>query len=409
MSYLNERPQAPLVIKFGGTSVGGGAEFVRAARIAAEAAGQRPVAVVVSAMSGVTNTLLAVAKTTAVREPGGATREGVVAELHRALAERHLRAARESVSAERLPAVEARVLALLDELVSVIERPFEKVKARRDEIAVFGERLSSVILAGAIHAHGTPAGVVADHPIATDAHFGEAEVDPAATRERCTRLVAPLLDGGAVAVVPGFAGRSPSGPVTTLGRGGSDLSATVIGRALDSSEVWIMTDVDGVLDADPRLVAGAALLHRLSYREAGTFAGLGAKVLHPRTMEPAEEAGIEVSVRNSFFPDHPGTRVSNFEEGSGVRCLALRRKVAFEIPCTDGRERKAAMVVGIGSPDGEDLARGLKCLRRAGISAFHSGLAPAGLVYVVAAEYGEEALRALHGALLSGAGLEVVA
>lgn len=409
MSRLSERPPSPLVIKFGGTSVGGGAEFARAARIAVDAARQRPLAVVVSAMSGVTNTLLAVAKTTAIRKPGGATREGAVAELHRTLAERHLRAARESVSAERLPAVEARVLELLDELVSVIERPFEKVKARRDEIAVFGERLSSVILAGAIHAHDIPAEAVAEHPIATDGHFGEAEVDPAVTRERCTRLVAPLLDEGMVAVVPGFAGRSPSGAVTTLGRGGSDLSATVIGRALDSDEVWIMTDVDGVLDADPRLVSDAALLPRLSYREAGTFAGLGAKVLHPRTMEPAEEAGIEVRVRNSFSPERPGTRVSSFEEGPGVRCLALRRKVAFEIPCTDGRERKAAMVVGIGSPDGEDLARGLKCLRRAGISAFHSGIAPAGLVYVVAAEDGEEALRALHGTLLSGAGLEVVA
>lgn len=409
MRYLSERPQAPLVVKFGGTSVGGGAEFVRAARIAAEAASERPVAVVVSAMSGVTNTLLAVAKTTAIRKPGGATREGAAAELHRSLAERHLRAARESVSAERLAEVEERLLALLDELVSVIERPFEKVKARRDEIAVFGERLSSEILAGAIQAHGTPAATVPDHPIATDAHFGEAEVDPAATRERCTRLVAPLLDDGAVAVVPGFAGRAPSGAVTTLGRGGSDLSATVIGRALDSSEVWIMTDVDGVLDADPRLVSDAALLPRLSYREAGTFAGLGAKVLHPRTMEPAEEAGIEVSVRNSFFPEHPGTRVASFEEGPGVRCVALRRKVAFEIPCTDGRERKAAMVVGIGSPGREDLARGLKCLRNAGISAFHSGIAPAGVVYVVAAEDGERALKALHGALLSGADLEVVA
>jgi len=389
-------PQRPLVVKFGGTSVGDGARFARAARIAAEDARDRPVAVVVSAMGGTTDTLLRHARMAADEA------EGSVADLRRALAERHLGAAREAVSDERLPLVEGRVLGLLDELVEALRGPSKDRKARRDEIAVYGERLSAEILAGAVLGQGAPA-AVADDPIATDANFGEAEVDVAATRERCLERVAPLLGEGLVAVVPGYVGRSPEDAPTTLGRGGSDLSATVLGRALGSEEVWIMTDVDGVLDADPRLVPDAALMPLLSYTEAGTFAGLGAKVLHPRTMEPASEAGIEVFVRNSFAPEGAGTRVTGFDPGAGVRCVALRPHVPVEIPCTDGRESHAAMVVCIGSPDDEDLTRGLCRLREAGIPPLHFGIAAAGLVFLVPARSGVDALRALHAGLIQPA------
>jgi aspartate kinase len=399
--------ERPLVIKFGGTSVGGGAEFARAARIAAEAAAQRPVVVVVSAMSGTTDTLLGYARMSSgwVRQTlKREAHEASVGELRRVLAERHLRAAREAVAADRLPEVEGRIVDLLCGLEEVFEAPSENLKARRDEIAVYGERLSAEILAGAVGALGAPSYAVAADPIATDRNFGEAEVDVASTRERAARYVAPLLGEGHVAVVPGYVGRSSGGLPTTLGRGGSDLSATVIGRAIGSSEVWIMSDVDGVLDADPRLVPGASLMPRLSYREAGVFAGLGAKVLHPRTMEPAEEAGIEVYVRNTFAPEGPGTLVTGFDPGPGVRCVALRQNVAMEIPCTDGREGRAAMVVCIGSPDDEDLKRGRRCLREAGIPVQHFGIASAGLVFVVAAEVGLDALRALHEGLIPPGG-----
>ena len=386
--------------------MGGGAQFVRAARIAAEAARGNPVAVVVSAMSGTTDTLLGYARMSSGwvrRTLQDETHGASIAELRRMLAERHLHAAREAVAAEHLPGVEGRVVDLLGELEEVIGAPSDNVKARRDEIAVYGERLSAEILAGAISSQSAPAGVVAD-PIATDTRFGEAEVDPAATRERSARYVSPLLEGGLVAVVPGYVGRSPGGLPTTLGRGGSDLSATVLGRALDSDEVWIMSDVDGVLDADPRLVPDASLMPRLSYREAGIFAGLGAKVLHPRTMEPASEAGIEVFVRNTFAPDGAGTHVTGFEPGAGVRCVALRQNVAMEIPCTDGREGRAAMVVCIGSPDEDDLECGRRCLREAGIPVQHFGIAAAGLVFLVSADVGLQALRALHAGLIPPAG-----
>ena len=382
--------------------MGGGAEFVRASRIAAEAANKRPVAVVVSAMGGTTDTLLGYARMSSgwVRKTlQQQTHEASVAELRRALAERHLLAAREATGPERLPEVEGRIVDLLGELEEAIEAPSENLKSRRDEIAVYGERLSAEILAGAISNQGAPAAVSAD-PIATDGLFGEAEVDVGSTRERAARYVTPLLESNLVAVVPGYVGRSPRGEPTTLGRGGSDLSATVLGRALGSEEVWIMSDVDGVLDADPRLVPEASLMPRLSYREAGVFAGLGAKVLHPRTMEPAEKAGIEVYVRNTFAPEGAGTHVTGFDPGAGVRCVALRQNVAMEIPCTDGREGRAAMVVCIGSPDDEDLKRGRRCLREAGIPVQHFGIAAAGLVFVVAADVGLDALRALHAGLI---------
>jgi aspartate kinase len=395
----------PLVIKFGGTSVGGGAQFVRAAKIAVEAAHSRPVAVVVSAMSGITDTLLGYADittgTTKRTTSTGATHEGSVAELHRTLSERHLRAAREAVSPEHLPEVEDRLQVLLGELIRAINEPPRNPAARRAAIAVYGERLSAEILAGAISSAGAPAAVVERDPIATDANFDEAEVDPAETRTRCERHVAPLLAEGAVAVVPGYVGRSPDGLPTTLGRGGSDLSATVLGRALGSEEVWIMSDVDGVLDADPRLVPDATLMPHLSYRVAGLFAALGAKVLHPKTMEPASEAGIEVRVRNTFNLECSGTRVTEREDGVGIRCVALRRRFAVELPCASRRHRrKAAAVIGIGSPENGDLKRGLKCLQEVGISPLHAGPTTAGLVFIVVPEAAEQALRALHSKLI---------
>lgn len=388
-----------LVIKFGGTSVAGGAQFVRAAGIVAGAAADRTVAVVVSAMAGTTDTLLGYADLTG----DGTPREGSLAELHRSLADRHLTAVREAVSPELRPEVERRVLGLLRELIEAIAPPLHAggPAARRARIAVYGERLSAVILAGAISSQGSPASVVASDPISTDSVFAEAEVDVAGTRERCSRYVAPLLEGGRVAVVPGFVGRSPEGLPTTLGRGGSDLSATVVGRGIGAREVWIMSDVDGVLDADPRLVPDAALLPSLSYREAGDFAELGAKVLHPRTMEPAAEVGMEVLVRNTFNPECPGTRVTGSVEEEGVRCVALRPSLSIELPCATGHRREASAVVCIGSPDERDLRRGQEELRRSGINPVHAGIVAAGLVFVVFEERAEEALRVLHEGLVS--------
>jgi aspartate kinase len=403
----NDLSNGPLVIKFGGTSVGSGVAFVRAATIAAEAAQSRPVAVVVSAMSGTTDTLLGYADATGRRKGRtvtGATREGFVAELHRSLAERHLLAAREVVSPEHLPAVEERLRLLFEDLVGAFAGLAENPAARRAGIAVHGERLSAEILAGAIRSRGMSAAAVGKDPIATDDGFDGAGVDAAETRARCSRHVAPLLEAGVVPVVPGYVGRSPEGLATTLGRGGSDLSATVLGRALGAGEVWIMSDVNGVLDADPRLVPEASTLPKLSYKEASLFAALGAKVLHPKTMEPASEVGMEVLVRNTFDPEGAGTRVSGHASGEGIQCVALQRRFKAEIPCAPGHKREAAAVICIGSPGPGDLEQGQRCLRESGIAPLHAGSAAAGLVFIVPASVGEDALRALHEGLLSSAG-----
>ena len=431
------RVSKPLVIKFGGTSVGDGAAIRRAAEIVAGAAREdRPVAVVVSAMVGTTDTLLGYAEATAghpTRTTTGATREGSIAELHRSLAERHLDAAREAVSEEHYPKVAGRLGALLRELTEVIADPVENTNARRAKVAVYGERLSAEILTGAIQNAGKLASVVSVDPIATDAGFAEARVDVRRTRERCTRYVRPLLEEGVVAVVPGYGGRSPEEAQTTLGRGGSDLSATVLGRALGSKEVWIMSDVDGVLDADPRLVSGASTLEQLSYREAGIFAELGAKVLHHRTMEPAAEAGMEVRVRNTFDPDKPGTRVCAQERGPGTRCIALQRGISITEPSHPENSSaegafcfledegagarllekdpvgEVAAVVCVGSPDREDLSRGSRALEEANIRPVAASISAPGLVFAVSGRDADEALRALHGILISGSRTKVLA
>lgn len=399
-------------MKFGGTSVGGGPQIARAAAIAAGAAGERPVAVVVSAMSGTTDTLLGYADATAgafadtslltTSDAISAGPGSTFAELRETLAERHLRAAREVVPEEDLPEVENALLELLDNLGRVLETRAVSPSARRAEVAVHGEWMSARIMAGAIRGLGVDA-AVAEDPIATSADYREGEVKVEETERRTAEYVRPILDRGAIAVVPGYVGHTPSGRPTTLGRGGSDLSATVLGRALGSEEVWILSDVDGVLDADPRLVSEATLMDRLSYREASIFAGLGAKVLHPRTMEPAAATGMEVRVRNTFNTDCPGTLVSGFEDGDGVRCVAVRRSFTVEIPCAPSHRREAATVVCIGAPHKRDLNRGLRALKKARIPAVHAGKAPAGLVFVVYAEAADEALRVLHAEFLARA------
>jgi aspartate kinase len=414
----------PLVIKFGGTSVGEGAAFLRAARIAAGAAQDRPLAVVVSAMNGATDALLGFAEALAdpsTRASARATREGSLVELYRALADQHLAAACEAVPVELLPEVEDRLRTILERLVRTVSAPSDDLAARKDAIASCGERLSAEILAGAINGLGTPAAVAPDDPIATNDDFGGAKV-LAEARRRTRGYVWPLLDAGLVAVVSGYVGRAPNGAVTTLGRGGSDLSATVLGRALCSGEVWIMTDVEGVLEADPCLIPDAGSIRHLSYREAAQFAILGAKVLHPDTAAPAAAGGIEVRVRSTFDPDSSGTRISGREGEPGIRGVALSRglslthvrsETAGNAFCVlgadadglkvlvDGTPADVAAIVCIGAPTDTDLLTGLRCLHRTGIRPLFAGNTSAGLLFIVSGDVAELGLRALHAGLVS--------
>ena len=190
-----------------------------------------------------------------------------------------------------------------------------------DAVSSLGERMSVHLLAGALRAGGTPAlPVDAAEIVRTDDAFQSAAPDMAETRAaRAGDARAPMLAEGIVPVVTGFIGATADGVVTTLGRGGSDYSAAILGAALDADEVWIYTDVDGVMTADPRVVPDARTLDTLSYREMSELAYFGAKVLHPKTVLPALERGIPIRIRNTFNPSHPGTLVVGKADGVGER------------------------------------------------------------------------------------------
>jgi aspartate kinase len=177
-------------------------------------------------------------------------------------------------------------------------------------VASFGEQLSVTILAAALRERGLRAqAIVATELVVTDDHFGDATPLLDETRQRFQQRVRPLLDRGVVPVITGYIGATKDGVTTTLGRGGSDYTAAIAGACLSAREVWIWSDVDGILTADPNLVAQARTLAELSYAEASNLAYFGADVLHPKTIRPVVAQGIPLCILNSFNPAHPGTRI----------------------------------------------------------------------------------------------------
>lgn len=207
------------------------------------------------------------------------------------------------------------------------ERPPRSV----DEALSIGERLSSAILANFLLSRNIKAQAVnAADVVVTDAVFGNASPQSEPTRDRCLARLRPLLEAGVVPIVTGFNGATEDGRPTTLGRGGSDFSASILSAALDAEELWIWTDVDGIMTADPRLVSDAAVLDEVTYAEAAELAYNGAKVLHPRTLAPLAEKKIPVWSKNSFAPQKPGTRiVTHVDEPRGVRAVTSMSNVAL--------------------------------------------------------------------------------
>jgi aspartate kinase len=199
-----------------------------------------------------------------------------------------------------------------------------------------GEQMSIRVLAAYLRQSGLPAEAVdATELVVTDRSFQDAVPQMAQTGQQTEARLRPLLDGGIVPVVTGFIGATPEGVTTTLGRGGSDYSAAILGQALRAAEVWIWTDVDGVMTADPRLVPGARTIPILSYREVAELAYYGAKVLHPKTIRPCIENGIPLRIKNTFNPDHPGTlivRDTEAEQGDikGVTAVKNMSLVTIE-------------------------------------------------------------------------------
>lgn len=304
MGVLNQM----LVMKFGGTSVGNATAISQTVDIVAKQAASGPIVVIVSAMSGITNTLLA---TAAEAEAGNS--EAVETSRATLLAPHRSALLELLPSGQRRRATEATLATLVDEAARLLYSIYvlrELSPRAKDRLVSFGERMSSVVVAAALEERGTPAqSVPADQLIVTDSKFGSAAPIFDKTRSMARTTLQPLIDTGITPIVTGFFGADEAGLTTTLGRGGSDFSASILGNVLDAEAVWIWTDVDGVLTADPRIVPAARTLDVISYDEATELAYFGAKVIHPKTMHPAAEAGIPIWIKNTFRPDQPGTKI----------------------------------------------------------------------------------------------------
>jgi aspartate kinase len=303
-------------MKFGGTSVADAAAFKNVAHIVAAQRDSSPV-VVVSAMSGVTDSLLAATIEHDVDE--------AVASLGPALGRHH------AVAKELLP--QSRAGQFIEHLTSAADRVAELLRAPsqrkviQDAVVSFGEILSSALLAEVLSEHGIQARQVdARHCIITDEEHTSAAPLLSETFSRTQQELRSLLEANVVPVLGGFIGSTTSGVTTTLGRGGSDYTAALIGAAIDADEIQIWTDVTGVLTADPRVVPEAQTVERLSYSEAAELAYFGAKVLHPKTIQPAIENSIPVRICNSRSPAEQGTLVGPQTETSPRTVKAIAHK-----------------------------------------------------------------------------------
>ena len=323
--------QRPIqVMKFGGTSVGDPPAIRRAGELVSQAAREGPVVTVVSAMSGVTNSLVAAMR----RAEAGD--EAAPGELAAALARTHSSAIEVLIPDE---ARRAKLLAEAKELIAQAEHWCRGVALLKeltpravDAISGIGERLSVRIFAATLGEAGVPAAAVeATELIVTDNAHMQALPLMDQTRQKTRERLLPMLERGGVPVVTGFIGATSEGVPTTLGRGGSDFTATILGACLDAEKVIIWTDVDGVLTADPRLVPDAAFLPAVSYNEAAELAHYGAKVLHSKTLRPVAPRGIPVWIRNSFAPEKPGTRIGPAGPSAprGVRAITAIRDVSL--------------------------------------------------------------------------------
>ncbi len=311
----------PRILKFGGTSVADVAAVERVTSVVRDHGGPRPV-VVVSAIAGATDALLAAADAAEDGDPRAPEPS------LEALFGRHANIARRLAPPEAGDALHGELEAARRDIARLLDRVARERDQRpalRDEVASYGERLSASLLAAVLTSAGVAAQYVdSRHCLTTDATHGRANPLLPLTLERTRAILTPLLDGGLVPVLGGYIAATADGITTTLGRGGSDYSAALVGAALDAQEIQIWTDVSGVLTADPRVVPGARTVANLSYAEAAELAYFGAKVLHPKTIQPAVDRDIPVRICNSRAPRDAGTVVTAQGEvcPGGVKAIA---------------------------------------------------------------------------------------
>ncbi|MCA2001831.1 MAG: aspartate kinase [Chloroflexi bacterium] len=306
-----------LVMKFGGTSVGSVEALKNATRIIRDATWDwARVVVVTSAMSGVTNLLL---DSAALAAQG---RVDSLPQAEAALKEKHFAAADALIQNAELREKTKReigsLIFTLVDLCKAIAVLGEASPRALDTVASLGERMSAPLLAAVAQDAGVKAKAVCSTEfVVTNSNFQNAHPDFKLTAEKTRALLNPLLEEGIAPITTGFIGATPEGVVTTLGRGGSDYSAAIIGAVLPADDVWIWTDVDGVMTTDPRIVPEAVTLPEINYNEIAELAYYGAKVLHPKTIRPVLDAGIGLRICNTFNPELPGTRLVAGVKGNG--------------------------------------------------------------------------------------------
>ena len=322
-----------IVMKFGGTSVATGENIRRVATLVANSVKQGSgVIVVVSAFDGTTDELSEAA------EQAQRGNEAYIRKFKQKLFERHSAAAMKAIENKRIQKeIQQVIKKTIDELEKIltgISYIGELTPKSRDYVLSFGERLSAPIVWGCLRDSklesqwftGKEAGIV------TDSDFGEASPLMNVTMHQLKERIGPLLEKKVVPVVTGYIGATQDGVVTTLGRGGSDYTATLLGAALAVDEVWIWTDVDGMMTVDPKIIPSAKSLSVLSYQEAAEMAIFGAKAMHPRALEPLMRENIPARIRNVFNPKNPGTLIANAQTAQRadvVKAIALIKDVAM--------------------------------------------------------------------------------
>jgi aspartate kinase len=298
-----------LVMKFGGTSVGSAEALLKATQIIRDAKKDwKRIVVVTSAMSGVTNLLLdSAALATQGKIDSLPEAESTLREKHFVAVDALIKDAK--LCEETKTEINSLILSLVD-LCKAIAVLGEASPRAMDSVASLGERMSLRLLAAVVNDAGISAkGIESTEFVVTNAHFQNAHPDFKATTEKTRAVLNPLMDAGIIPITTGFIGATPDGAITTLGRGGSDYSAAIIGSVLPADDVWIWTDVDGIMTTDPRIVKEAKTLSEITYSEIAELAYYGAKVLHPKTIRPVTDAGIGLRICNTFNPTHPGTRL----------------------------------------------------------------------------------------------------
>jgi aspartate kinase len=320
-------------MKYGGTSVGDGRKIRNVAGLAKRYFDDgNEVIVVASAMTGVTDKLYEMAQVArdTCNEAAIETHFAALADRHDAaiVDAIHDKAIRDEVRAE----ITQRLSELKNALVGICYLG-ELTNRSLAYIYSFGERMCVPILSASLrdlgmkskHLSGGEAGVI------TDSRYESARLDPV-TEVKVKESLLPLLKAGFIPVVTGFVAADKKGVITVLGRGGSDYSASIIGAAIDATEIWIYTDVNGIMTTDPRLVPEARTLPVVTYLEAMEMSYFGAKVLHPKTIEPAVKKGIPVKVLNTFQPEHPGTVVlmkDSSSNGSPIKAVTMIKNIGL--------------------------------------------------------------------------------